>query len=255
MILLTAASSFLKLRLCSTILVLHLSPFYIVCTKFLMIKSRIIPLIGIASLAIAMAGCVASSPRFVDNNNGSVSNKPRFSFDETPSELKVEKEEEEVENDHQVNISKLRTEIGEIGNAPAADSADYFKSELMRVIDSYLGTPYRIGGDTHSGMDCSGFSMVVFDSVFNIPLPHNAREQSRLGERVSKDDLRVGDLVFFRTVGRRISHVGIYLGDGLFANASVSEGVTISSLDSTYYKRRYAGARKLVPMDITNGLQ
>ncbi len=217
--------------------------------------SRIIPLVFLAATAFILGGCAASAPRFVSGNKGKASQKPRFSFDETPAELKIEQREEEMENDHRVNMKKLRAELTRAANEPAPDSADRLKSDLIRIIDSYLGTPYRIGGDTHSGMDCSGFSMVVFDSVFDVALPHSALEQSELGERVSRDDLQIGDLVFFRTLGRRISHVGIYLGDGLFANASVSEGVTISSLDSTYFRRRYAGARKIIQVDMSDGIQ
>ena len=77
-------------------------------------------------------------------------------------------------------------------------------------------------------------------------LPRSARDQFRVGAVVDSDQLEFGDLVFFNTTGRSPSHVGIYLEDDLFAHASVTSGVTISSLESTYYKKRFLGARRLV---------
>lgn len=203
-----------------------------------------------AAACVTVTGCSGSSPRFTSGNNGKAVSVPRFT-DETPAELKVERKELTAEDDRSVSPDKMREEIGrmERENPSAA------RSRLMSAIMSYMGTPYEIGGDTHAGMDCSGFSMVIFKSVYDIALPHSALEQSSLGERVSENNLRPGDLVFFRTVGTRISHVGIYVGNNLFANASVSHGVTISSLESRYYKRRYAGARRITSTDISNGNQ
>jgi len=140
----------------------------------------------------------------------------------------------------------MKSEINTLESEPASSTAETRRGKLMEMVLSYMGTPYKIGGSDHSGIDCSGFSMVVFDSVFKIELPHSAKEQSTFGDDVTKDELKTGDLIFFKTVGNRISHVGIYLGDDLFAHASVAQGVTISSLESTYYKRRYAGAKKII---------
>lgn len=207
-------------------------------------------LASVSALAcVFVMGCAGSSPRFTSGNNGTSSDRPRFTTDETPAELKVEQKELAAEEDKSVTPDRVREEIGRMERmAPSAS-----RSRLMSAIMSYIGTPYHIGGDDHSGMDCSGFSMVIFNSVYEIKLPHSALEQSSMGDRVSRNNLRPGDLVFFRTVGTRISHVGIYIGDDLFANASVSQGVTISSLDSRYYKRRYAGARRITSTDISNG--
>ncbi len=165
--------------------------------------------------------------------------------------MKIEKKELMAEDDRSVSPDRLRDEVSRMENQPVVG----VRNRLMQAVLSYIGTPYKIGGVDHSGIDCSGFSMVVFNSVFKIGLPHSALQQSSLGDRVSRDNLQAGDLVFFKTVGSRISHVGIYLGDDLFAHASVSQGVTISSLESTYYRRRYAGARKVTSTDVSDGNQ
>ena len=119
------------------------------------------------------------------------------------------------------------------------------KTPLMAEIEPLLGTKYAWGGTTTKGFDCSGFTMYVF-AKFDIELPHSSKSQAKLGEKVEKDKLRPGDLVFFDTGGGGISHVGIFIGDGKFAHASTDDGVVITNLNDKYYAKRYVTARRVL---------
>ena len=114
---------------------------------------------------------------------------------------------------------------------------------LYDTISTWLGTPYQYAGNCEKGVDCSGFVTVLFNRVYGKKI--GARNSAEIYEKlthVKKDDIKEGDLVFFKTSRRRISHVGLYLGNNKFVHASTSNGVIISNLDETYYKNRYAGA-------------
>lgn len=117
---------------------------------------------------------------------------------------------------------------------------------LLRVAKRMLNIPYRFGGNSNRGIDCSAYVQKVF-RFLNMSLPRTAREQYNLGSEVSRDDLVAGDLVFFRTYARYPSHVGIYIGDNQFIHAS-SKGrkVTIDSIDEPFYNKRFIGAKRLV---------
>ncbi|ASS67821.1 MULTISPECIES: C40 family peptidase [unclassified Paenibacillus] len=118
-------------------------------------------------------------------------------------------------------------------------------SKMDGVISDLIGTPYKTAGTTTNGFDCSGFTSYVFKQ-FKISLPHSSSSQAGLGKKVAKADLKAGDLVFFNTSGRGVSHVGIYVGDGKFAHSSSSKGVMISSLSDSYYTKRYVSARRIM---------
>lgn len=118
--------------------------------------------------------------------------------------------------------------------------------ELLREVAGWLGTPYRFGGTTKAGADCSGFAKVVYLKVYGINLERVTVNMAQNSRRISKRNLREGDLVFFRINGRRISHVGIYLSNNKFIHASTSRGVIVSDLDENYYSRNFAfGGRVL----------
>lgn len=118
--------------------------------------------------------------------------------------------------------------------------------ELLAYAKQWLGVPYRYGGSTPQAFDCSGFTAYVYQ-YFGYRLPHSSVGQAQLGVGVSKDQLAPGDLLFFNTVGTRISHVGIYLGEGIFIHASSGKGqVTTSCLNRAYYEKRYVCARRFL---------
>lgn len=117
--------------------------------------------------------------------------------------------------------------------------------DLVQTALSYRGSRYSYGGASRGGFDCSGFTMYVFNK-YGIKLPHSSRAQATMGKPVQKKDLQPGDLVFFQTVRRGISHVGIYIGDNKFVHAArYGRGVTTDSLGSSYYAPRYRGARRV----------
>ncbi len=126
-------------------------------------------------------------------------------------------------------------------------------SKMDKVIDKAIGTKYVSGGISTNGFDCSGFTMYVFDKI-GIDLPHQSGSQYQMGSAISRDGIRPGDLVFFNTTGKGVSHVGIYVGEGKFAHASSSRGVTISSLNDSYYVNRYVGAKRIMSTDAYQAL-
>ncbi len=116
---------------------------------------------------------------------------------------------------------------------------------LVETALGYRGVRYRYGGITTRGLDCSGLVFRVLQN-HGIKAPHNSRALYKLGKAIARGNLRSGDLVFFHTRGRGISHVGMYIGNGKFVHASSSKGrVRVDRLDDGYYARRYVGARRV----------
>jgi hypothetical protein len=124
--------------------------------------------------------------------------------------------------------------------------ADENYEKLIPIAQKYLGVPYEWGGTTVNGFDCSGYLTTVYRQV-GITLPRTSASMYNVGDHVNKNDLRVGDLVFFNTYGSGVSHVGMYLGDNEFIHASSNKGVTISNINDPYYwSSRYIGAKRVL---------
>ncbi|PHI41182.1 endopeptidase [Actinobacillus succinogenes] len=114
--------------------------------------------------------------------------------------------------------------------------------KLAQVYNKWVGTRYRLGGTGRGGIDCSAFMQTAFATAFGMSLPRSTSEQRFLGQRIQKHQLKQGDLVFFR----RNNHVGVYIGNNKFMHASSSQGVTISSLNESYWSRTYTQSRRVL---------
>ena len=127
--------------------------------------------------------------------------------------------------------------------------ADAPPDEIPMYAVSLVGSPYRLGGTSpETGVDCSGFVGHVFRQAAGVVLPRDSRAISEASEPLAQADLLPGDLVFFNTLHRAFSHVGIYLGDGRFVHASSSRtgSVMVSNLNDRYWRERYDGARRVI---------
>lgn len=122
-------------------------------------------------------------------------------------------------------------------------------SDWRASAGSWIGTPYRTGGETRQGADCSGFARSLYQEVAGITIPRTTSQQWQEGKPVDLMSLRPGDLVFFSSTGTgdAISHVGVVIGEGEFAHASTSQGVRFASHDRGYWQKRFAGARRFLP--------
>jgi peptidoglycan DL-endopeptidase LytE len=127
--------------------------------------------------------------------------------------------------------------------------AQPLRYQLASMGLEFLGVKYRRSGESEaSGFDCSGFVKTLFEK-FQISLPRSSRDQYQIGEKVDKDKLEIGDLIFFSSRGRTPSHVGVYIGDDKFLHAALkARRVLISSLTSPWYTKRFLGARRLLDL-------
>ncbi|MDU8924436.1 NlpC/P60 family protein [Pasteurellaceae bacterium LIM206] len=168
------------------------------------------------------------------------SNSPRQSAAVYPSDDEID--------DSQLTglIGTLKTNKPQMDVRSATLSSSHFSpvqdKKLAKVYNQWAGTRYRLGGTTAKGIDCSAFMQETFASAFGISLPRSTSEQRYVGKRIQKQELRKGDLVFFRSN----RHVGVYMGNNQFMHASTREGVTISSLDESYWARSYTQSRRVL---------
>jgi len=117
---------------------------------------------------------------------------------------------------------------------------------LYRFIDEWYGVKYRMGGTTKKGVDCSAFVKHLYQYVFGYNILRTACLQFKESKKIAKDDLREGDLVFFKVGTSRISHVGVYLRNNFFVHSASSKGVSIANLSNAYWSRYFAGGGRMV---------
>ena len=117
-------------------------------------------------------------------------------------------------------------------------------STLYNFVEDWWATRYHYGGSTKKGIDCSAYSGALLSRVWGIKTPRTARAMHDVAEKIDRENMKEGDLVFFNTRGG-VSHVGVYLGNGYFTHASTGNGVTINNLDETYYRSKFIGGGRL----------
>ncbi|MDE6574298.1 MAG: C40 family peptidase [Muribaculaceae bacterium] len=150
------------------------------------------------------------------------------------------------------HVSRGRYEpLEKIETPPARVIPGKTRQRILSEAKKWLGTPYRYGGESRKGTDCSGMVMCVYRDAASIKLPRDSRSQQQFCKPLKRSGLAPGDLVFFATKvgGSKVGHVGIYISDGDFIHASSSRGVIISNLEQDYYKRHYHSAGRVPSMD------
>ncbi|MGC9404030.1 NlpC/P60 family protein [Vibrio genomosp. F10 str. 9ZC157] len=125
------------------------------------------------------------------------------------------------------------------------------KQSFMNVYERWKGVPYRLGGTSFQGIDCSAFVQIAYHDALNVKLPRTTLHQSKVGSKVGYDEAEVGDLIFFRT-SRTTRHVGVYLGNRQFLHASTSKGVIISRVDNPYWASKFWHYRRVEYPPIVN---
>ena len=128
-------------------------------------------------------------------------------------------------------------------------------AELVRSAMGSIGVPYRRGGTSaETGFDCSGFVRATYEQAMGLVLPRRAEEQAAATDRIDRTDLQPGDLVFFNTLRRAYSHVGIYLGEGRFIHSPrKGSKVRVESMEGSYWQKRFNGARRVLQQQVTPG--
>ena len=125
------------------------------------------------------------------------------------------------------------------------EAAEIQNLKLFEFIDNWYGTRYRMGGSSKKGIDCSALVQLLYSDIYYTTVPRTSKEQFKQSRRISTTELQEGDLIFFHTRGRGVSHVGIYLQNNKFVHASTSSGVVISDLYEDYFVRRLVGAGRM----------
>jgi len=147
------------------------------------------------------------------------------------------------------DVDKVLAERGFMGHVDHVRHAVTDRtSELVVSAMGFLGVPYRLGGNSaETGFDCSGFVRAMYNKSVGLLLPRRAAEQAAATEKIDRSELKPGDLVFFNTMRRAFSHVGIYIGDGKFIHSPrTGSEVRVEDMNISYWQRRFNGARRVI---------
>lgn len=222
--------------------------------------------ISIILMAFVACSCTALKPVINNKSEKTVkeeNNQPHFIENITvdPSTSVAKKTSLSINNTATSNPFIIRHDVQEAYNPilfkyailmdmPVEALANF---KLFAFIDEWYGVPYHFGGSNKTGIDCSAFAGNLMTTVFGIGLPRMAKDQYKACEHVKKANLEEGDLVFFHTTRKGISHVGVYLGNNKFVHASLNYGVTISDLGDGYYSRTFRGGGRVRSSDTVAG--
>jgi lipoprotein Spr len=187
---------------------------------------------------------VKKETKFLDINVPVESNKTavvKKVDNKTVADIEGKGENKNIDKSYDAHISSLQVKYAVLLNTPAEEVRN---TKMFEFIDDWYGTPYKLGGTTKKGVDCSAFSQFLFTSVYGFGIARTARDQYAETKRISRTQLKEGDLIFFNTRGG-ISHVGVYLQNNKFVHASTSGGVMISDIFEEYWARKFVGVGRL----------
>ena len=149
-------------------------------------------------------------------------------------------------NTYKSKQNKLLKKFNKQNRTSIPESTKQKSTALYKEYVKWRNTPYKYGGDSKYGVDCSSFIQQAYYGAFTIAIPRTTREQSNFGYKISKDRLKVGDMIFFKTAYNE-RHVGIIIEDGKFVHTSSKNGVSISNIDNPYWKQMYWQSRRVLP--------
>jgi len=209
-------------------------------------KKRVLVYFLFVATFFSLQSCVSN---YVVSNNQTYKTDAKFAS----LDVKAVSNSNRSNNNGQRVLASIASTSDVIKRSAIENAIKHSKTidNILMEAESYLGTPYRYGGSTRNGIDCSAFVLSVFGAAAGMDLPRVAAQQSNEGDSVERTELQKGDLVFFSHRGSRISHVGIVEdvtpeGEVKFIHAATSKGVMVSSLDDSYWGPKFRFAKRIV---------